>query len=852
MPIRSDQIFQNTVPADWRISVGATDITRLVRRLEISKPIPDQRSPQLISGSIELAQPLNVAQGRVNGVYAPGLETYQIDPVENPDFKAYAQPVTIFGEGRTIAVLRFTEDLRYDFNTGLGVGALGHRLLSVAQQSSNQVSNFAGSTSNVYDLVGDRSIDILSIGQYAQRLLVGATDGNGVSPFSESDLDVSALPSALANTYNQLGVLQTLGYEAEQDFSGAVDAIIHGIFFENTSRALEPIPGTERLRASDAYPISQGDLPLRLRLPHSQTLITVEDIALDEPGTIAKTSGGPITYRTRRTSSDYPKEVVTARFANGDPAETTVIDEPINNDDRTVTTFSRRAVESWLIEGSASNSIITRQETKTETFGDQGEPISREQSFTLTRHELGKLPVPGLQRYVQDGKDAGVTTQTQGLTIDTDWSYDSSGNIKTIATTYQLGRQYVFNGATGDGKVVALREEEVFENTVDSTVNPRWESFVTRMIPRGLIEESEATSLVADPDFTSESRILTSLPKPDYREPVRPITIQRFATNIQQAQVLGADDNPTQLDIQTTYAASEEAIAQLGRTMLAMNAQLREVWDVRMAMPSGFDLFGSWDLYHVDNGYEARAIALVGPFLIYENNGSDQEFLTYGGTAAQLGSLSGRIRPVPAPVQPILYIAPTPAVPNPVIPLSVDIVTVALVTSPGVLVTPFKLRAYGGTPPYIFSATGLPSGLSVVGDEIVGEPSAVTAPALVTVTVTDSVPATATTQFFIEVRQVAVPVPIYQIFKQSFAAASSQSFSLKTIPNLLDDFSAASATSFSVVVANAVETFASNNAASFSQRVAGFSETFAAANASSFSSRQTDTDVIAWFEMDEA
>jgi len=834
MPIRSDSIFQNTKPADFAIRIGSTDVTALVVRLELSKPLPDRAVPQLISGEISIVEAINVVGGREQGVYAPALANYSLDPTVNPDLRAYAQPITVFGEGRTIAVLRLEEDLAYDFNTGSASGRLVHLVQPVANQASNAVDNIeAGAVQNVYDLAANRSQGILPVGVYAQRILERAVNGVGASPFSASDLDVSGLPSTLSNTYNQLGQRQTNGFDADQDFAGSVPNIIHGLFFENNSQALEPIPGAEQLRASESYPLSQGSREPRLRLNYAQTIITPENVAIEDPATVVNVNSGGIIIQLNRASSEFPKTIVTARFGDGGAAEETTIDEPVDNRDRTITTYSRRIKERALIEGSSSNSVITRTETKTETFGSQGEPTRKDQVYRLTRHELGKIgsQVPGLQRYQQEDKDTGVTTLTQGLTIVTEWEYDNDGNLERRTISYELGRQYVFDGASGDGKVVAAREEEVYERVLASTVNPEWEYFQTRLIPRGLINSTEEMTLVADPDFRSEGRRVDSIPKPEYRSPTSPITVSIFGSRTRQAQISGASD--TRLDLQANYAASSEAIDQLSRTILGMNAQLREVWDIRMAMPSGFDLFGSWDIYHVDNGHEARAIALVGPFLIYENNGGIEQ-VTYGGTVAQLGKLTERIRPVPTPVQPIRFVEPVAGSPAPAIPLFIDAISMTPVAAE--LILPYRLRAGGGTPPYTFSATNLPAGLAIVGDQIVGTLTSVQGEVVVTITVTDSVAASASTQVRMEVTGVSIPQALFQILNNSFSIAKAGSFSDLRQPNILISSSIARASSFSLLIPpNILPAFAAAKGSSFSKSESPVSLSFASATGSSFS-----------------
>ncbi len=80
-------------------------------------------------------------------------------------------------------------------------------------------------------------------------------------------------------------------------------------------------------------------------------------------------------------------------------------------------------------------------------------------------------------------------------------------------------------------------------------------------------------------------------------------------------------------------------------------------------------------------------------------------------------------------------------------------------------ISPINLAASGGTTPYVFSSSTLPSGLSISGSQIVGTPTTI-ATTSVTITVTDALSNTASTTFSLAV--LAAPSPVF-IVQESIA-----------------------------------------------------------------------------------
>jgi len=204
MPIRRDTIF-DLVTDSYQVVVNGTDITPLITRLSFGKPQVSARNlpPQIWEGVIEVQRP----SATNSGVNNTALLGYSIDPAQNTDWLAFAQPFQIFLNGTLRATLRLTEDLAYSFQNGSGVGTLGHKanridkiipqITTITRFNRGGVENSTGSNT------AGTTISFTIITPYnetAKQLLVDAVDGAGNSVFDIADIDFTIASNTLSST----------------------------------------------------------------------------------------------------------------------------------------------------------------------------------------------------------------------------------------------------------------------------------------------------------------------------------------------------------------------------------------------------------------------------------------------------------------------------------------------------------------------------------------------------------------------------------------------------------------------------------------------------------------------------
>jgi hypothetical protein len=156
-----------------------------------------------------------------------------------------------------------------------------------------------------------------------------------------------------------------------------------------------------------------------------------------------------------------------------------------------------------------------------------------------------------------------------------------------------------------------------------------------------------------------------------------------------------------------------------------------------------------------------------------------------GLSVAYTGNLMGKIAAIPQPYEApaIVPILPTIAVPvPPAMPLTLAPLPPALSFATNVPMSPLALATAGGAGSATVSATGLPPGLSIVGSQILGNPS-IPGNYSVTIAISDgrsSVSETVT----IAIAPAAVPIPFWQLilsaddgsYSQGSARAQLQAF----------------------------------------------------------------------------
>lgn len=791
MGLRSDQIVDKAPPSDFRVEFGATDITDLVRSLEIEMPLPnDIRLPQLWSGSITLVQSLNSAEGRDFGVETDSLESFELDPQINNAWKAFETPLRIFADGRYICVLRLLEDLKYDYVNGVGTAQIGHAIRAFNSQKPKQVTDFdTGSSFNAFGGDPTEIEGVLPARTYAEKILEQATDADGASP--AFTLTTTGLSDTLDSTFTFGGAQAINGYTTDPlPQESDIAQIIHEILWVNYGRALVSQSGnTENLTFSGEYPCFQGLGSPTLVIPAEQLQVRVERTSLERPSTVAEVSNSVLT-RVRVLRDEFPKTWASATGVppgGGDPvtAEETEMDEPNIDGDTTTTAFTKRSPEWFVVTGSTNSNIITLNETHTETSDSQGRPLSYEITSSLTRSQLTRMErFPELREAALANRDPANADITSASVVPnafrqtTTWTYDSEGHKESITVSIDYPAQYVLTAGllpqgdgtqgSGDGSTESYRQITRFERTDNSNINPEWWQTNQELVVRGSVDKDNGTStqLTGKPGSVARSSKVSGVPAPEYKRREKPLTFQSFAENA-FATTFGAETSARRIDIKSRYATSAERLSKTAELMVCINQQTRpESLDVTMAMPNASDNLEPFNIYHIGTGRrvyrEAISCVRAGPRITYTgpNNGLRSQ-LEFAFTAYRLGDLAVTPLPVKLPVQPSTYLLPLSIAPI------ADRVGATCITI-GVAITPIDLAAFEGTPPYTFTAPGgLPPGLSIVGSQIVGTPTTVAVATTFTIQVDDSAAGVDSTTFDIEVCAVEIPTPHYALTKRS-------------------------------------------------------------------------------------
>lgn len=800
MPLRFDQIIDTSPPSDWRIEFGATDITDLVRRLNIEKPLPDMRLPQLWSGTLELVQPLYHTDGRFFGVETDSLETLEFDPEINNAWKAYATPIKIFANGRYICVLRLLEDLKYDYTTGIATAQLGHIIRAFSAQKPKLINDFeSGSSFNAYGGDPTEIQVVLPARSYAEKVLSQAVDADGNNP--TFTLSTSGLSDLLENTFTFGGAAAINGYDTDPVVQeGDIAEVVHEILWVNYSRALVNVQGdTENLTYSDVYPCFQSTKTPTLVLPAQQLKHSVEFTSIEQAATIAETSG-TILRALRVLRSEFPKEWISATGVppgGGSPvtAETTEMDEPNISDDTTTTTFTKRSPEWFVVAESTGTNIITLGETHTEVSDSQGRPVSYTITADLTRSQLTRMTrFSELREAAIANKpgQAGNTDITSAVIVpnayrdETEWTYDSEGHKESITRKVSYPAQYVLTAGlnpggdgtqgAGDGVTESYRHVIRYERTDRSNVNPEWWETVQELAVRGAVDPLNGTStqMTGKPGSVNKSNKVSGVPEPEYKKRAKPITFQSFLGEA-NVSTFGAETAARRLDISSRYATSGERLSLTAELMLCINQQTRpELLDVTMPMPGAEDDLEPFRIYHIGTGRHVNRTAIscvrAGPRIEYRADG-EAAVLDFSFSAYKLGQLASTPDINKIPVQPSTYL----------LPLTIGGISNrdgASCLTVGVPIIPIELTAFEGTPPYTFTAPGgLPPGLSIVGNQIVGLPTVVAVSTSYTIQVNDSAAANNSTNFNIEVCKVQTPISHYALVKNAVFRQPTRIFS---------------------------------------------------------------------------
>ena len=780
MGLRYDQIIDDSIPSDLRIELGSTNITDLVQGFSIERPLPDLRLPQLWSGTIRVIQSLNVAEGRFFGIETDALESYDIDPQCNPDWKAYKLPLKFFWDGRYVCVLRLLEDLKYDYTTGIGSANIGHLISAFDRQKPKRITGFnIGSSFNAFGGDSTEVLGVLPAYKYAEKLLEQAVDADNNTP--SFSLDTSGLPEFLENTFTFGGAPEINGYDTDPNpTEGNLGEVIHEILWVNYGTALtNQLGDTEDLKASVEYPCFQGSIAPTLVISARQLQIEVELTALERATTFSEAEGS-ILRALRVLRSEFPKEWVSATGVppgGGDPvtAETTEMSEPNINDDVTTTDFEKRSPAWFLITNDTGTNIISLDEEHVETTDSQGRPTRYEIQVDMTRSQLSRCDrAPQVREAALISRDPGASDVTSSVIVPnafrdvTEWTYDSEGHKESITRSLFYPRQYCVRDGAGDGSTEFYRHTTRYERVDNSNINPEWWETQQELVVQGSFdrENPDSAQMTGKPGSVIRSNKVSGVPEPQYKRREKPI---RFQSLVGDAQVstFGTDTANNREDISTRYATSAERLSKTAELMLCISQQVRpEALDVTMAMPGADDNLEPFNIYHIGTGRTVKRVGIscvrAGARIIYQARGSERATLNFAYTAYRLGDLSVAPKPTLTPVLPSTYLSPLSIAPI------ADLDGAACLTT-GVPITPIPLAAFEGTPPYTFTAPGgLPAGLSISGASISGTPTVITASTSYTIRVDDSAAGFDTTTLDIEICAVPIPTPHYTVVKRGF------------------------------------------------------------------------------------
>ncbi len=757
MTLSNRAVIDLRIPSGFSITLGGTDITALVISGSISKPefnpSATQRGEfnpeaQLWQGSMVIRQPRTGNRG------VQGFSAFtSIDSADNALFKAWASPLIINDGFQQVATLRLAKDCKVTTD-GTATLELRHLAYSLAGQAPRVIPQF-GARGIAQPYGEDLNFNVRTTADYAQNIITNAINASGLSVFSDSDIDFSGVDDLLQNTFSFGGGAAVNGFSVEQPGDDELPVEkANKLLLSSYQRGIES-RHDERLYLTDEFPIASGTPVLTLA---PQQLLSAEPLEYDadSENEVATNSNRTILIVRKLTLNkelsppservpnpagiddsddpeEWPKIIPVPGIAPGSDTplivEIRTENEPTDlNTAGTVATRTRSATVTaarfYILGTGTDTTFIPRgSETTTENVAVNRTPSAiNNQMTSRVNVAIGFLHDLDRERFDGDLTQVTVTTTEE-------WEYNSLGSNTEYKKTVVKPRQVVLEAAiAGDNTPTTAVIEGFRRVLVRQGILKQYLEVPFKLVPQGVIDNTDTDTMVADPDFDVAENI--RIAEAVAAAPAIPSAPASYVLESASAQF----DDPSPITFRTqTTANSKESAAKTATVIAAAAQQRRQAVQVQHAISPLFD-YRSFRRINLDNGREAMQVNVTAPGLIFDNRSIRLNYLGY-----KIGTLANRITLPKIPIVASAFGG------------NLTIAGIGDRTSTAALpintpITPITLQAFNGQAPYSFGATGLPVGLSIVGNQIVGTPTA-TGSAMVTVTVTDDNLNTAQTTF---------------------------------------------------------------------------------------------------------
>jgi hypothetical protein len=556
---------------------------------------------------------------------------------------------------------------------------------------------------------------------------------DGTQYITASNIITAGLPSTLSGTNAYGGGSFPDGFDsAQEDGSNPVKAaaqkaILRG-YLIYCDRATEQIKFARYPRSADEIAPSRQYATAQVEAPRPETS---DEVAADEVE-VATTVRTKSQLRRISRLKEWPVRtpVMGAHPTTGAEIEVAYTIE--NAPTITATSWSQTVTETKLKfygfpqEDSLKTDTTpytSRTYTRVIYYNDQ-ELVTREgnESVSQARGELNHDQFPG-----------STTLATGGSEL-TYYYYDPDDNRPTLKRKITIKPTLaVFPTSTSTTPITA----EWIETPYQLLRNGKIKTFDRRLIPRGatkqgLEDETEDTALGLDPGSTFEVRYEDGVEKPAGGKSDLDAPGIESATGKAKGNSLGAGGR-RKITLTMPGGTAENATT-LAQTTYAYSQHGRTTWPFQRPLETDENLT---PLQREDVG--SLVLLKDGEAILFGANGE----IRFSYTGRQMATLASAIT-VPE---------------RPLTPVSETLVIAAIANASWVVnvpIIPISLVAGGGTKPYTFTAlSGLPTGVTVVGNQIQGTPTSIVGNTTATIQVEDDNSDTDSTTFDYSV--VAVP-----------------------------------------------------------------------------------------------
>lgn len=721
------------------------DLTKNIRTLRVGHDLATLEDALIWKGRLELSG--NV----LNGI------NESLDNEINPRWDKGAHPIRVYVDGHHLLTFRLKGDYTYNPNEKVAIVSLTDKLglIDFDQPKKNLRSSFLDG-SIPFKVQEDLSIPIQSWGGLIQKTLLLYSNVDGVQYFDASEIHTEGLPLTAAFPRNVAFNPPPDGYDNDPS-EGDRNPVEISQNIAGPRGYLMWCDKNEHVQFT-LYPLDNQASPVIRKTLHEMRQFTRETKPQldnsDQPDSIAVSGSGLFKLKEKEA---YPKVII---MPGGEvaPSRIETIERPTRKGlvDTTLITSRtqlralfpnfypiRSETNPDVIVDYGTGMVSSGYKEKISIFDEEGYPIEATESWEECKGVISPATFPG------------DSARQLGRRIVEMWFYDSKKRL--IEYKYMVYRPAyaVFEGLElFEDSGTPLSQALVFDNgTVEKWIELGFENFRHERI------EFRAAGLLADPIFydvtpqvvispntDNQVQFVKAPPNPPFREPLEPVEPKVFQENISIRN--GADGAPARsLPINSKWINSPETASSYGQTLATMQERDRIQWQcTHVIHPEIETNYKPCRIAHIGS----KKLVMDGVNYIYQGGDSSQMVMNYVGK--KMGDL---VTPVELPERPFM------AVSNDLAVVEIPDYTGNFSFNTNVNQT-ISLSAQGGASPYSYGASGLPPGMTLVNDQIVGAPTT-EGSYTVTVTVTDNLLANANWNFTLDVIPPPVSVPHFEL-----------------------------------------------------------------------------------------